>query len=70
MSFLILLIGILLLILLTTWAKLNAFLSFLLISMGIGLANGMSIDSVTHAVQTGMGDMLGIPNSHYLLSVR
>ncbi len=59
MSYLILLTGILLLILLTTWAKLNAFLSFLLVSMGIGLANGMSIDSVTHAVQTGMGDMLG-----------
>jgi Gnt-I system high-affinity gluconate transporter len=59
MSFLILLTGILLLILLTTWAKLNAFLSFLLVSMGIGLANGMSIDAVTHAVQTGMGDMLG-----------
>jgi Gnt-I system high-affinity gluconate transporter len=45
--------------LLTTWAKLNAFLSFLIVSMGIGLANGMSIDSVTHAVQTGMGDLLG-----------
>ncbi len=59
MSFLILLIGIILLILLTTWAKLNAFLSFLLVSMGIGLANGMSIDAVTHAVQTGMGDLLG-----------
>jgi Gnt-I system high-affinity gluconate transporter len=59
MSFLILLTGILLLILLTTWAKLNAFLSFLLVSMVIGLANGMTVDSVTHAVQTGMGDMLG-----------
>ena len=59
MSFLILLTGILTLILLTTWAKLNAFLSFLIVSMGIGLANGMSIDSVTHAVQTGMGDLLG-----------
>jgi Gnt-I system high-affinity gluconate transporter len=59
MSFLILLTGILLLILLNTWAKLNAFLSFLLVSMGIGLANGMSIDSVTHAVQTGMGDLMG-----------
>jgi Gnt-I system high-affinity gluconate transporter len=59
MSFLILLSGILLLILLTTWAKLNAFLSFLLVSMGIGLANGMTIDAVTHSVQTGMGDLLG-----------
>ena len=59
MSFLILLTGILLLILLTTWAKLNAFLSFLLVSLVIGLANGMNIDTVTHAMQTGMGDMLG-----------
>ena len=59
MSYLILLTGILMLILLTTWAKLNAFLSFLLVSIGIGLANGMSIDAVTHAVQTGMGDVLG-----------
>ena len=59
MSYLILLTGILLLILLTAWAKLNAFLSFLLVSMGIGLANGMTIDAVTHAVQTGMGDVLG-----------
>ena len=59
MSFVILLTGILLLILLTTWAKLNAFISFLLVSMGIGMANGMSIDSVTHAVQTGIGDVLG-----------
>lgn len=59
MSFLILLTGILVLILLTTWVKLNAFLSFLLVSMGIGLANGMNIGSVTRAVQTGMGDLLG-----------
>jgi len=59
MSFVILLTGILLLILLTTWAKLNAFISFLLVSMGIGMANGMSIDSVTRAVQTGIGDVLG-----------
>jgi Gnt-I system high-affinity gluconate transporter len=59
MSFVILLTGILVLILLTTWAKLNAFLSFLIVSLGIGLANGMNIDSVTHAVQTGMGELLG-----------
>src|ERR1700712_33061 len=59
MSFVILLTGILMLILLTTWAKLNAFLFFLLVSIGIGLANGMTIDAVTHAVQTGMGDILG-----------
>lgn len=59
MSFLILLTGILLLILLTAWAKINAFLSFLIISLGIGLANGMTINKVIHAIQTGMGDLLG-----------
>jgi Gnt-I system high-affinity gluconate transporter len=59
MTFLILLTGIILLIFLTTWAKVNAFLSFLIVSMGIGLANGMQINSVIHAVQTGMGDLLG-----------
>src|SRR5262245_1364514 len=59
MSFLILLTGIFVLILLTTWAKLNAFLSFLLVSMGIGLANGMSVDKINQSVQTGIGDMLG-----------
>jgi Gnt-I system high-affinity gluconate transporter len=59
MPFLILLSGIMMLILLMTWAKLNAFLSFLLVSLGIGLANGMSIETVTHSVQTGMGDLLG-----------
>src|SRR5664279_1710664 len=59
MSFLILLTGTVVLILLMTWAKLNAFLSFLLVSLGIGLANGMSIGAVNHSVQTGMGDLLG-----------
>ena len=46
MSFLILATGILVLILLTTWVKLNAFLSFAGVH-GIGLANGMNIGSVT-----------------------
>jgi Gnt-I system high-affinity gluconate transporter len=59
MSFVILLTGIFMLILLTTWAKLNAFLSFLLVSMGIGLANGMTIGTLNHSVQKGLGDMLG-----------
>jgi Gnt-I system high-affinity gluconate transporter len=59
MAFLILLTGFVLLILLTTWAKVNAFLSFLIVSMGVGLANGMPVNSVIHAVQTGMGDLLG-----------
>lgn len=59
MSFIILFSGILLLILLITWFKVNAFLSFLLVSLGIGFANGMSVTAVTDSVQKGMGDLLG-----------
>jgi Gnt-I system high-affinity gluconate transporter len=59
MSFIILFSGILLLILLITWFKLNAFLSFLVVSLGIGLAHGMSIGAVSASVQTGMGELLG-----------
>ncbi|CAN5576345.1 gluconate transporter [soil metagenome] len=59
MSFLILAIGILLLILLITWAKLNAFLSFIIVCLFVGLANGMDIAAITVSIQKGMGDLLG-----------
>jgi Gnt-I system high-affinity gluconate transporter len=59
MSFIILFSGILLLILLITWLKFNPFLAFLIISLGIGFANGMSVGTVTDSVQKGMGDLLG-----------
>ncbi len=59
MSFIILFSGILLLVLLIAWLKLNAFLAFLVVSLGIGLANGQSIQAVTASVQSGMGDILG-----------
>jgi Gnt-I system high-affinity gluconate transporter len=59
MSFLILFIGILLLILLITWAKLSPFLAFILVSVLIGFSNGMDIVSITNALQKGIGDLLG-----------
>jgi Gnt-I system high-affinity gluconate transporter len=59
MSFIILFAGIVLLVLLITWAKLNPFLAFILVSILIGLANGMSITTITNAIQKGMGDLLG-----------
>src|SRR6185437_7017975 len=59
MSFIILFTGILLLILLITWLKFNPFLAFLIISLGIGFANGMSVGTVTDSVQKGMGDLVG-----------
>jgi Gnt-I system high-affinity gluconate transporter len=59
MSFIILILGIVLLVLLITWAKLNPFLAFILVSILIGLANGMNIAAITNAIQKGVGDLLG-----------
>ena len=59
MSFIILLLGILLLVLLITWVKLNPFLAFILVSLLIGIANGKNIVTITNAIQKGMGDLLG-----------
>jgi Gnt-I system high-affinity gluconate transporter len=59
MQFLILLLGIILLVLLITWAKLNAFLAFIIVSILIGLFNGMSMPDVSAAMEKGIGDILG-----------
>ncbi len=59
MSFIILLAGIILLVLLITWAKLNAFLAFIIVSILIGLFNGMNIENVTIALEKGIGNLLG-----------
>ena len=59
MSFIILLAGIILLILLITWAKLNAFIAFLIVSILIGLCNGMNIENVSTAMEKGIGGILG-----------
>lgn len=59
MSFIILFAGIILLILLLAWAKLNAFLAFLIVSVLMGLCNGMSLPGIATAMQKGVGDILG-----------
>jgi Gnt-I system high-affinity gluconate transporter len=59
MPFIILLAGIIVLILLITWARLNAFLAFLIVSVSIGLANGMPIVAVATAMEKGIGNILG-----------
>ena len=59
MSFIILLAGIILLILLITWAKLNAFIAFLIVSILIGLCNGMNLESAAAAMEKGIGGILG-----------
>jgi Gnt-I system high-affinity gluconate transporter len=59
MAFIILFSGILLLILLITVFKINPFISFLLVSLGIGFANGMVVDAIVDSMQKGIGDLMG-----------
>ena len=59
MPLLILIIGIISLILLITVFKLDTFISFVLVSLVVGLAEGMQPDVLLKAVETGIGSTLG-----------
>lgn len=59
MSLIVVLIGILGLIILIGYFKFNTFLSFVLVSIGIGICLGMSVSDVSSALQKGIGDTLG-----------
>jgi Gnt-I system high-affinity gluconate transporter len=59
MNIFIVLLGILFLVLLITWGKVNAFLAFLIVSLLIGLLLGIPFQSVTASVYKGIGDTLG-----------
>ena len=59
MHILIVLLGILLLVLLITWGRLNAFLAFLIVSITTGLFLGIPFDHITKSVYKGIGDTLG-----------
>ncbi|WP_031527872.1 GntT/GntP/DsdX family permease [Dyadobacter crusticola] len=52
-------IAILALILLIAWLKIDTFISFLLVSIGLGLASGLTVDTVSKAIQKGVGGTLG-----------
>jgi Gnt-I system high-affinity gluconate transporter len=52
-------IGILCLILLIVWCKLDTFISFIIVSIGLGLACGMDIHQISGAIQKGIGNILG-----------
>ena len=49
---------ILLLVLLVSWAKVNPFLAFLIVSITAGLLLGIPLEKVTASVQKGLGDTL------------
>tara|TARA_B100000497_G_C7689797_1_gene419057 strand:- start:445 stop:1761 length:1317 start_codon:yes stop_codon:yes gene_type:complete len=59
MSIFIVLAGIALLVLLIGYYKLDTFISFIIVSIGLGLALGMPLDSISGAVKTGIGNTLG-----------
>jgi Gnt-I system high-affinity gluconate transporter len=59
MTLLIVLLGILLLVVLITWGKVNAFLAFLVVSILTGLLLGIPFSDITKAVYKGIGDTLG-----------
>jgi len=59
MSIIIVLICIVILVLLITWGKLNAFLAFLLVSVLAGILLKLPADKIMSSVQHGIGDTLG-----------
>ncbi|NLR64095.1 gluconate transporter [Chitinophaga varians] len=59
MPLLIVIAAILLLVVLVTWCKINTFLSFLIVSLLMGLALRMEIGQITQSIQTGIGKTLG-----------
>ena len=60
MPLLIAVIAVLLLLLLITVAKFNAFLSFVMVCIFVGLTMGLSLDDTIEALKKGIGDTLGL----------
>jgi len=58
MALLTILLCILLLVLLVSWAKVNPFLAFLIVSITAGLLLGIPLGKVTTSVQNGLGETL------------
>jgi Gnt-I system high-affinity gluconate transporter len=52
-------LAILFLVLLIAWLKIDTFISFLLVSIGLGLASGLDVATLSKAVQKGVGGTLG-----------
>ena len=59
MALLITIIGILLLVILISYVRLNTFISFLIVTLGIGLVLGMKPEQLMTSIQNGIGSTLG-----------
>ena len=47
------------LILLIVWCKMDTFISFILVSVGLGLACGLEVHRITDSIQKGIGSIMG-----------
>ncbi|MEM6964804.1 MAG: gluconate:H+ symporter [Bacteroidota bacterium] len=59
MPLVIVLIGIICLLLLTVVLKLNPFISFIIICLGVGIGSGLEVQETVQSIQTGIGNTLG-----------
>lgn len=59
MPILLLISAVLILVLLITVVKLHPFLSFLLVSIAVGIATNMEVTKIVGAIQKGIGDIMG-----------
>ena len=60
MPLLIIIIGVILLLLLITVAKFNAFIAFVIVCLFVGLTMGLSMDETIEALKKGIGDTLSL----------
>ena len=60
MPLLIVVLGIVLLLVLILVFKLNSFLAFVIVSLGVALAEGMGLNGAVASIEKGIGDTLGI----------
>ncbi len=60
MPVLIVIIGVILLLLLITVGKINAFIAFIIVTLFVGLSMGLSLDETVEALKQGIGDTLGL----------
>ncbi|WP_086475885.1 gluconate:H+ symporter [Arenibacter amylolyticus] len=59
MPLLIVVLGIVLLFILIARFKLNAFIAFIIVSLGVGIAEGMELELLVQSIQNGIGSTLG-----------
>ncbi len=52
-------LGILSLFLLIVFFRFNAFIAFIMVSIGIGITQGMPLDTIVNSIEKGIGGTLG-----------